>query len=559
MGVVPIKRKTDFMQVEKKKVTILGLDGGTWTILKNLINEGKAPFFRQLCRNGAHGVLKSITPPVTAPAWTSFLTGQNPGKHGIFDFQWIDFAENKRKLTFSADCKSANLMDYLDYAGRRSLFMNVPLTFPPRPVNGVLIAGFPVPPHSDFVYPPSLQEEIRKQNYITDWMEIYKSKKSLSKANMIRMADKSQIDIFASMLTQDNWDLAMIVVSGTDHIAHLEWQKGNVKGVKDYYAYVDGMLSELHARGVFQDSSIVVMSDHGFGGASHAFFMNTWLNKEGYLNFKAERQETYDVFLRDFRKTVYGSRQGLLSRLLKAIGLTRENLIYLGKKTGLIRLEAFLPHSVISVFPSHEFSIDWSTTKAYMVSNASKGININLQGREHSGIVSSGEYDELRKEIVGKLRALRANAGNPLMHTADLKENIYSGPYVQNAPDVVTWPTPDYKIRMGTNQKTFIRRVIEAQHTLDGIYVFSGDEFLQDGFARELSIMDIVPTVLHLMDLPVPDDMDGRVAADLFASDSSAGKRSVRFMEPLHAIAQAATASPDDETIAEKLKALGYL
>jgi predicted AlkP superfamily phosphohydrolase/phosphomutase len=548
------------MKSARRRIIILGLDGGTWTILKPLIEEGKAPFFRNLCNDGVHGVLRSITPPVTAPAWTSFLTGQNPGKHGVYDFQWLDFSENKRKLTFSADCKSANVMDYLNEAGKRCLYMNVPLTFPPRPVNGVLIAGFPVPPDSEFVYPVEMQDEIRRRNYITDWMEIYKDNKSAPKAAMIKMADQSQIDLFASLLEEEEWDLAMIVVSGTDHIAHLEWQKGNVRAVRNYYAHVDRVFSGLKARGVFNDSTIVVMSDHGFGGASHSFFMNTWLHKEGYLNFKAERDETYDVFLRDFRNTVYGKRQGKLASVLKTVGLTRENLIYLGKKTGLIRLEPYLPHSVISLFPSHEFSIDWGNTLAYMVSNASKGINLNLQGREHTGIVPPAEYDELRGEIVRKLRELRADDGSPLMHTADIKENIYSGLYVKNAPDIVTWPTPDYKIRMGTNQKAFIRRVTEAQHTLDGIYVLSGDDFCRGKSGRELSITDLVPTILHIMELPISTDMDGCVASDLFAPDGPAQQRSVRLREPLQAVTLGASGpATDDESIAEKLKALGYL
>lgn len=547
--------------MNKKRVIILGLDGGTWTILNPLIQSGKARFFSQLTQNGVHGVLRSITPPVTAPAWTSFLTGKNPGKHGLFDFQWIDFAANQRKLTFSTDCKSANIMDYLSEAGKRLLFVNVPLTYPPQPINGVMIAGFPVPPGSDFVYPPEIQQKVRELNYITDWMEIYKKKKSLTKVSMIKTADKSQIDVFASLLQQDNWDVAMIVISGTDHIAHLEWQKGNVKEVRKYYLYIDTILSELQQKGLFKDSTIVVMSDHGFGGGSQAFFMNTWLYHEGYLAYKDEKEETYDVFLKGFRNNVYGERKGLISRLLKGIGLTRENLIYLGKKTGLIKLERFLPHSVISVFPSHETSIDWSKTKAYMMSNASKGININLQGREHTGIVPKSEYDLVRKEIVEKLRKVTTNDGQPVFQIADIKENIYSGPFVSQAPDIVTWPFPEYKIRIGSKMKNHMRKVIEAQHTLEGIYVYSGDDFVSGKRTREISIMDIAPTLLHILGLPVPNDMDGKVVTDFFNPDSLAGKKQVIYRNPLIKEFSGTTKqdSSTDEEVAAKLKALGYM
>jgi predicted AlkP superfamily phosphohydrolase/phosphomutase len=404
-----------------------------------------------------------------------------------------------------------------------------------------------------------MQKEIKKLKYIIDWTEIYKSKKSLSKVSMIKMADKSQIEVFASMLKQDEWDLAMIVISGTDHIAHLEWQKGNIKGVKNYYAYIDSVLSRLHQEGLFDDATIVVMSDHGFSGALYSFFMNTWLSKEGYLSFKTEKDDTYDVFLREFRNTVYGKRKNILSKMLRTIGLTRENLIYIGKKTGLIKLEQYLPHSIISVFPSHEFSIDWSKTKAYMVSNASKGININLFGREKTGVVTRKEYDRLRKEIVEKLRELKTNNGSLIFQIAEIREDVYFGPFITDAPDIVTWPFPDFKIRIGTNQKNYIRRVTEAQHAFNGIYIFSGEDFLFGEHGEEISIMDITPTVMHIMGLPVSEDMDGKVAINLFAPDSSAKKRPVQFRKPLSVNRYVSKAEISEEGIAEKLKALGYL
>ena len=366
--------------------------------------------------------------------------------------------------------------------------------------------------------------------------------------------------MFVSLLQQDNWDVAMIVISGTDHIAHLEWQKGNVKEVRKYYAYIDSILWELNQKELFKDATIVVMSDHGFGGGTQAFFMNTWLYHEGYLSYKDEKVETYDVFLKGFRNTVYGERKGVISRLLKGIGLTRENLIYLGKKTGLIKLERFLPHSVISVFPSYEASIDWSKTKAYMMSNASKGININLQGREQTGIVPKSEYDQIRKEIVEKLRKVTTDNGHPIFQIADIKENIYSGPYVSQAPDIVTWPFPEYKIRIGTKMNHYMRKVIEAQHAPEGIYIYSGSDFVSGKRTRETSIMDIAPTLLHIMGMPIPEDMDGKVVTDFFAPNSVVGKRQVTYTKPLSKeVSSSIVENPSDEGVEEKLKALGYM
>jgi predicted AlkP superfamily phosphohydrolase/phosphomutase len=551
----------DSMKEANRRVIIIGLDGGTWQILNPLMQEGKAPFFSSLAKRGARGILESSIPPVTAPAWTSFLTGKNPGKHGLFDFQRIDFETQQRKLTFSNDCKSASILDYLTAAGKRILLMNVPLTYPPQPINGLLISGFPVPPGSQFIYPPERESGIRELGYIVDWMEIYRSRKDLLKITMIKMADQAQLNVFASLLEQENWDVAMIVISGTDQIAHLEWQKGNVNEVKRYYAFIDGLLSDVDRKGLLSDATVVVMSDHGFSGGSFSFFMNTWLSSEGYMTYKGVKDDTYDVFLKGFRDTVYGDRKSTLSKLLRTIGLTRENLIYLGKKSGLIKLEGYLPHSVISVFPSHEASIDWSKTKAYMMSNASKGINVNLEGRDANGCVPATEYDKVRQEIVEKLRRVNGFDGQPIFQVADIKENVYWGPYVSQAPDIVTWPHPNYKIRIGTAQKHYLRRVTEAQHSLDGIYMLVGEEFIADEKARELSIMDIAPTLLHVMGLPVPEDMDGRVAVDLFSQASSSSQRAVTYRDPINKETDDFSAAEhiNEDEVLEKLRALGYI
>ncbi len=439
--------------------------------------------------------------------------------------------------------------------------MNIPLTFPPQPINGVLVSGFPVPPDANFVYPPDMESRLRESGYIIDWMDIYRARKDLLKVTMIRMADKAQLDVFESLLQEEQWDVAMLVIAGTDKIGHLEWQKGNVNEVKKYYAFIDGLLSNLDKKGLLSDSTLAIMSDHGFSGASHVFFTNTWLNNEGYVAYKKTKDETYDVFLKELRNSVYGGQDGVLSRLLKTVGLTRENLIYLAKKSGLIKLEAYLPHSVVSLFPSNEASMDWSKTKAYMMSNASKGININLEGRDTHGCVPASEYDNLRKEIVDKIKRLKGFDGQPIFQVADIKENVYWGPYVSQAPDIVTWPHPNYKIRIGTAQKHYLRRVTEAQHSLDGIYMLVGEEFLAEKKARELSIMDIAPTLLHVMGLAVPEDMDGRVAVDLLAPASSSAQRAVTYREPISKEIEDFSAADhiDEDEVLEKLRALGYI
>jgi predicted AlkP superfamily phosphohydrolase/phosphomutase len=546
-----------------ERIVVIGLDGGTWEILDPLIARGRAPFLGGLVARGASGSLISTLPPVTAPAWTSFLTGKNPGQHGLFDFQRIEFARGERKLTFSTDCKSPTMLDYLGHAGRRGVFVNIPLTFPPRPVNGVMVAGFPVPPDSRFVYPPERQADVLGLGYKTDWFDVSRHRRFASRATMIAEADASQIRVFGALLKEAPWDVAMIVVSGTDHIAHVEWQKGNVKGVSRHYELVDRQLAELARQGLFDGASIMVVSDHGFSGGSRSFFMNTWLRHAGFLAFGRDETEPYDIFLSRRNKMVYGERQGVISRALRHARLTRENVIYLAKRTRLIRLERYLPQSVVKVFPSPERTIDWGRTRAYMMSNASKGINVNLKGREKTGIVSLGEYEVVRQDIIDRLRALRDDDGQPIFRIVEAREKVYHGPHVDDAPDIVTWPMPKYKIRIGADRPHYIRAVMEAQHAIEGIYILSGPGFHPAGRVRDLSIMDIAPTLLHVAGLAVPDDLDGRVATDLLAPGSEAGRRPVVMASPaakyLGEPGAPADEGTDDEVILRKLRALGYI
>jgi predicted AlkP superfamily phosphohydrolase/phosphomutase len=550
---------------KRERIVVIGLDGGTWEILDPLIASGRAPFFGGLAGRGASGNLISTLPPVTAPAWTSFLTGKNPGKHGLFDFQRIEFGRGERKLTFSTDCKSPTMLDYLGHAGWPGVFVNIPLTFPPRPVNGVMVAGFPVPPGSRFVYPPEMQDRVAQLGYKTDWFDVSRRRRFGSRASMIAESDASQIRVFGTLLKEAPWDVAMIVVSGTDHIAHVEWQKGNVKGVSRHYEFVDRQFSALARQGLFDGANIMVVSDHGFSGGSHAFFMNTWLRHAGHLAYGRDESQPYDIFLERRNKLVYGERRGVVSRLLRHTRLTRENVIFLAKRSGLIRLEQYLPHSLAKVFPTSDRTIDWSRTRAYMMSNASKGINVNLKGREKTGIVPLGEYEAVRQDIIGRLRALRDEEGQPVFRVVEAREKVYQGPHVEDAPDIVTWPTPKYKIRIGADHPHYIRRVIEAQHAIEGIFIFSGPGFRTAGRVGDLSIMDIAPTLLHVGGLAVPDDLDGRVATELLRPDSDPGRRPVATAPPggkylgEPGLTGGEGEGEDDRVILEKLRALGYI
>lgn len=540
----------------KKKLVIVGLDGAEFDIIKPLARRGKLPFLNEFMKNGVHGLLRSTCPPVTAPAWTSFMTGKNPGKHGLFDFQHIDVS-GKRELTCSTDCRSATLWDYLSEADIRTLLVNVPMTYPPRPINGVCIAGFPVPYNSAYVYPAEKLAWVKASGYLTDYAEVLQRNKWKSKFTILKDIERARTDIFLKLIEREPWDVAMLVISGTDHISHVEWQKGNRKAVEQYYVYIDRLLSNLSAKGAFRNTPIAVMSDHGFTQSEYVFYMNVWLMREGYLSCDLEFDKTYDRFVEERHRMVFG-KGGKLSGFLGKIGLTRDNILFFTKKTGLIKLEKYLPHRLVSIFPSRNLIPNWERTKAYMTSDLSKGININLRGREKYGTVPKSEYDPLRLEIVQKLRSLNLDNASGIFDYVDIKENIYNGPFLHQAPDIVTWPTNRCNVKIGKGWRNYLERTVGGHHTMDGIFMLKGDD-IKTRYRRNLNIEDVAPTVMHFLGLACPNDMDGNVIEDIFSPGSEPASREVAFREPIKADFGDKFLRADERLIRDKLRALGYL
>jgi predicted AlkP superfamily phosphohydrolase/phosphomutase len=537
-----------------KKLIIIGIDGGTFQIMDPLLKRGALPFFGGLIERGARGKLRSTMPPVTAPAWTSFMTGKEPSSHGLFDFQVLDERTGEKRLTSSADCRSATLWDYLGEAGKEMVLVNVPMTYPPMPINGVCVAGFPVPQMSEYSYPPQMQKFIQGRGYVTDWVEMAGRKRFSSRVGMMKEVEKIRLDVFSAILSEHRWDLAMVVVSGTDHVSHREWQKGNRAAVEDFYVFIDGLLGKFSSG----DCHYLLMSDHGFTSADRVFYMNSWLREEGYISYEKSLNRGYDEFASSYYER--GGMKDRLGRALSWLGLTKDNLKYLGKKTGLVKLERHLPDFFVRMFPAEEMLPLWEKTTAYMASMASKGVNINLRGRESGGIVPEDRYEELRREIIAKLRGLKGDDGEPVFSVVEPREKVYPGPHAALAPDIVVWPGRGYNVRMLSGRGRFMEEIRDARHDTEGIFVFSGGE-ARRGAEVSARIEDIAPTVMHFMGVACPGGLDGKVVEGCFAEGSESASRPVRLREPMESKTGGSGTSDAQEKaeVSEKLQALGYI
>jgi len=375
----------------------------------------------------------------------------------------------------------------------------------------------------------------------------------------MKEVERRRLKVFLSLLKEYPWDVAMVVISGTDHVSHREWQKGNRKAVEEYYKYIDSLLFDMVRDSIFKGCSFIVMSDHGFTSTKKVFYMNAWLHKQGYFKYLKGVNSSYDEFMKSKRRQHNKFKK--LITILARIGFTRDNLKYVAKKTGAIKLERFIPESMLDFFPSHDIVPIWEETTAYMTSNSAKGVNINLLGRGKGGIVPASRYKEVRRKIVEELRNLKDDDGELIFSFVDVREKVYKGPFLGLAQDIVGWPSNNYNIRIDPGRRHYIECVTDARHDIDGIFIFKGEGVKRSYHETlSLSLEDIAPTVLHYLGLAYPSDMDGKVITGLFEENNKFSDRKIKTIEPIK-LQKKVEKEKDEilEEISKKLKWLGYL
>ncbi len=559
------------------KVVIIGLDGATFRTLQPWMDAGYLPALKEMVERGVSGKLTSVVPPVTAPAWCSFMTGKNPGKHGVYYFTTREKGTG-RDIPISAHSRSGKTVwDLLSDSGKTVLVLNVPATYPPHPVQGVMISDFLTPKGKrDFVYPPALLDEIEGTfGAYRLYLKTPVFSANLSAANVERflaeLHDELEYKFAVTHYLMDRYtaDFTMLHVWGTDRIQHELWNlfdehhpkydqklaaqyKDRIVG---YFSAVDAKIAQLKQR-LDADTTLFLVSDHGFGPIHRYIDLNVWLLEEGYIAIK----------------------QTLRSQLrLRAwkMGLTYELLIkgVLKLLRWGFRLPERSPADAINFLRGSGFQpllsfkdVDWTRTKAYGKFGLGQ-IVINLAGREPAGSVQPGEeYDAVRDEIVGKLKELRDPATGQLIGgRVYTKEEAYHGPYLDEASDITFLPMENNylaNVLMGFTTRNWImdNPVLFGNHRMDGILIAQGKHLRKGRQVEAAHLIDVVPTVLYLMGEKIPTDMDGRVLTEIFTEEVLKGN-AIEWTEPAaqETVATSLMSREEEETIIERLKALGYL
>jgi len=475
------------------KVIVIGLDGASFDLIDPWLNAGKLPHLRQLIKHGVKGRLKSCLPPTTSPNWKCYSTGKNPGKLGIFWWENIDF-KNRRVYIPTTRVHSKEIGDYISESGQKVGIVNMPLTYPPRRVNGFVIAGGPDAPERHFTYPEDLESRLRREfGYMvhptvrSNW---WQSKEAIEEV----LALIENRFLVAKTLAQEyQLDFLHLTIFYINSLHHDLW---NDDRVAQAWQVIDRNIGALLQD--FKESNFLVMSDHGSNEIHQVFYINTWLEKHGYL------------------KT---SGSLWLPRLLYRLGLNENSLFRIAQKLHLNRIiTKFVPKKIRNNIPSAIGTVELERKASKVIWEKSKAL-ASGQGP----LYLASDEAALKEDLMQKLENLtNPLTGSKIARHVYRKEDIYQGEYLSEAPDIIIDQYPHTHIRGSLGNKNVFEPPTRwrAENATEGIFIASGPDFKEGIEAKNVAILDLAPTILHLMGIPVPADMDGRVLSEIFRADS---------------------------------------
>jgi predicted AlkP superfamily phosphohydrolase/phosphomutase len=536
-----------------RKVVILGVDGADFGYYSRWIRKGLVPTFARLAERGRLGILQSTFPPVTAPAWISLMTGEQPGSHGIVGFAAPSTGEYARKVVSSSSIESPTVWEIASAQGADCLVVNVPLTYPVRPLRGTLVSGMLTPAGAAFTHPPEFQAELQRlqPDYLIDLIwQPYKGR-GLDLVRDVKEMTRKQAELCTQLLTSKPWDFFMVVFTGTDRLQHCLHEHIQAvddddavrrdpltAAVRDYIVDLDSRLGEI-LRAAGHDANVVVVSDHGFGPLDASIYFNKWLSSEGLLTL---------------RPSSAGATRKAWKRSLNAFGIKRSTLARVGRALGF---GDSVERKVQTLNP-FVGGIDWSKTTVYY--SPTNGFYVNLEGRDMFGIVKPGaEYERVREDLIARLEAIEDPRGGRLLPIVKRREELFQGRSLHTLPDVfVEFLDRPYDAFMQDYDVPAVFQRNEwgnGTHRRDGLYIGAGPAFAQGPEVEGLEIFDVAPNVLHAMGFPVPKHMDGRFRADLFR----AGLDEVRFETLGGGGTRGQITEEEERDLQEKLRGLGYL
>jgi len=559
---------------EKRKIVIIGVDGGTFDLVKPWIAQGHLAHFKRLMDEGCHAVMHApVGAPISPASWSSFATGLTPAGHGILDFVKLSSRVYARQIQTSRVRRGQTLWGYFSERGRTVGISEVPLTYPPDTVNGFMVSGHPaLTLKKSFTYPESLTAELLKAvpDFVSSAAKIVRVHRSPGDkyaefAKWLYRTAESRLRSGLWLYDRFKPDLFCQELMGTDWASHYYWhfmdpespfditaeeRRRYSKVILDMYEAADQFIAEMLAR-VDANTVVIAMSDHGFCPTYRVLNVRQWLADRGLLTFTQRRTN-------------------VPLRLAHWLWWTLKRVL---PERAADWLNTHFPRAMRRARGMGEFAaVDFSRTKAYPLGSF-RHIYVNVRGRQPQGIVEPGEeYERLRDRIIREFDELRApDTGHRLVRKVHRREELMNGPFLDEAPDLlIEWadhtfafagaeagPGPVFS-PLGLSKDRWLR---SANHDPRGILLVWGPGIEPGRELPDCSITDVLPTVMYAAGEPVPEGLDGRVLEEAFSESFRRSNPLAYFHSEGDAAQEGAQAftGAENEEVAEHLRGLGYL
>jgi predicted AlkP superfamily phosphohydrolase/phosphomutase len=539
---------------ESRRILVIGLDGASFRLLGPLAASGQMPELAGLMAAGCHGELRSTFPPLTPPAWSSFMTGKNPGKHGVVSFRRAPAGYRTGDFINANTLRARTLWDIVGETGRTVGAVNVVPSYPVKPVNGFMVSCMLTPPGAkDIIYPPEYRTllgddyvislEPPTQLLTTD--ATYRTQ-ALDYIARLRQLRQRRLDSTLRLMRERPCDLLSIIFYEPDRIQHFFWShlagpgpagvsrevvEEIAEAARIVYRELDAGIGELR-RASGPDPVTFIISDHGFSACPERFvYVNRWLADRGWLHVHPS----------------WRLRRRIVKQLPEKLRKRYD--------------------TVESIFVNWGKSVAWCDA----METRSAAVWLNVEGRQPEGCVKPGaEYERIREEIVRGLSDLE-DGGRPVFKVVGRREDIYHGPLTDVAPDILLYANPSHGLRFNgirpeLRAKSPFDRFIDygftGAHEAAGVYVIAGPGVAALGRQDSKPIESIAPTVLAMFGIPIPDGMDAPPLLDFLTPEARAGT-SVTYVpdvDPAPASEDDGYGSEEDRAQVEaRLRALGYV
>jgi predicted AlkP superfamily phosphohydrolase/phosphomutase len=555
------------------KVVVIGLDGMTPQLVEPWMKEGKLPNLARIAQEGAYGRLLSTMPPSSPQAWSSFLTGKNPGKHGIFGFDHRKPGTYTWALTTSRDRVGPDLGQIISARGGSAGFLFVPLTYPPYPVNGFMISGMGTPgPRAEFTYPHELKEELLQEFGGEGLFEPpvldQEPLEYFSEVERFVERNHKAFEWFRNKFS--DLDYYMVVFISPDRIQHFAWHfmepvlprfsNGVSRELRDailrVYQGVDTAVGKI-ASSLEPETTLMVMSDHGAGPYRKFVDLNAWLAQQGVLTFAESVAQRSDTLLR------------------QAYCLWRSGPRKLFSPWQRRRMREWLPGPLKTWIMAgwqntRARQVDWHRTQAFS-EGAGGLIRLNLRGREPQGVVRPEEREEVLRKIEGELYQLKdPETGEPVVERVWRREELYTGDATEKASDlIIEWAKELYHSRVEWDPQAPVFRdphkwrttqmIHSGHHQREGVIFAKGPCVATGKSLQGAEIVDLTPTILALMGLPLLPDFDGKVLKELTVGINDIRVEEVKVKLSTEGSGGGGYSEEERKQLEDMLRGLGYM